>query len=73
MARKPKSTLPVDRGAGGGLVDRRKLLGSSLTLGAGAAASALAMTGQARADIALPEWVTQAGETVRGYGVPAPE
>jgi sulfane dehydrogenase subunit SoxC len=67
LASKSKDALPSDLVAGGGLVNRRQLLG------AGVAASGLAMTGQARADVSLPEWVTQAGETVRGYGMPAPE
>lgn len=54
-------------------MDRRRLLVGGLTLGAGMAASGIAITGPAHADAALSEWVTQAGETVRGYGVPAPE
>jgi sulfane dehydrogenase subunit SoxC len=60
---------PPDVVAGGGLLSRRDLLGSSLAIGGSAAAAALSMTGKAQA--ALPEWVTVAGEPVREYGMPA--
>ncbi len=56
--------------AGGGLLSRRRLLGSGLAVG-GAAAANFSLAGQVRADPLVPEWATSAGEPVRGYGVPA--
>ena len=64
------SPLP-DMAAGGGLLSRRRLLGSGLALGSGAAATSLGIIEEVRAAPALPEWVTVAGEVVRGYGMPA--
>lgn len=63
--------LDAARIAGGGLLSRRRLLGGGLALGGTAAAATLGIIEEARAARAAPEWVTVAGEPVRGYGMPA--
>ncbi len=52
-------------------MSRRRLLGSGLALGGGAAATSLGMIEEVRAAPTLPEWVTVVGEVVREYGMPA--
>jgi len=58
--------------AGGGLLSRRQLLGSSAAL-TGVAASSFGIVSDVRAASTPPEWVAIAGEPVRSYGMPAPQ
>ncbi|MDW4550273.1 sulfite dehydrogenase [Defluviimonas sp. D31] len=60
----------LDHVAGGGLLSRRLLLQGAVA-GGGAALAGAAITGSARAQEAIPEWATVAGERARGYGMPA--
>jgi sulfane dehydrogenase subunit SoxC len=62
-----------DCAAAGGLLDRRRLLRGGLILGGAATASGLAMDRVAAGNAELPSWVMEAGEPVRGYGMPAPQ
>jgi len=66
---KPGTWGGDDFAAGGGLLDRRKLLRGSLA--AGTLAASAGMIGEARAMRGTPEWVKTAGEAARSYGMPA--
>lgn len=71
MASPLKGVLQETRAAGGGLLNRRKLLGAGLALGGGATGIGLGALNQVLATPLPPEWVKTEGLPVREYGLPA--
>lgn len=71
MASAPDHFTTLDTVAGGGLLSRRHLLEGGLVLGGSTVAAGFGALDRARAEPSAPEWVTVAGEQVRGYGMPA--
>ena len=57
--------------AGGGLLNRRRLLGGAVVAGTALAVNNIGIIGDAHAARAVPDWLKVAGEEVRGYGLPA--
>lgn len=72
MARRPIGIGTEDWAADGGLIDRRRLERRGWLAGAaGATLAGTSLIREARAAPEAPAWAKVAGETVRGYGMPA--
>jgi sulfane dehydrogenase subunit SoxC len=57
--------------AGGGLINRRQLLGGSGVAATALGVNSFGIIGEVRAERAVPDWLKIAGEEARSYGLPA--